>query len=222
MNRYLIRRELFALSLALILIVAQISFGRAIPDLDKTLQTAQQLRPFPPTQYIPDHDFDIHHVALDVRFDWEREQLIGVETMSFKPLLANLKSIELDAAEMTITSIKFLNGGPLQFEMDPAKQRLRIALGRGYQPADELTIVTEYHTNGPQNRIPGLVGAALRFIKPSPDDPTTIGFRFTIIRMISSHPKLRPPLRSRSRSFPMESCSTPETTMMGRGHFTGR
>ena len=172
MNRCLIRRELFALSLALLLVVAQMSFGRAIPDLDKTFQTAQQSRPFPPAQYIHDHDFDIHHVALDVRFDWEREQLIGVETMSFKPLLANLKSIELDAADMTITSIKFLNGGPLQFEMDPAKQRLHIALGRGYQPADELTIVTEYHTNGPQNRIPGLVGAALRFIKPSPDDPT--------------------------------------------------
>ena len=32
--------------------------------------------------------------------------------------------------------------------------------------------MTEYHTNGAQEKIPGLVGAALRFIKPSPDDPT--------------------------------------------------
>jgi aminopeptidase N len=172
MNRYLNRRGLFALSLALLLVGAQISFGRAIPDLDKTFQTAQQPRPFPPTQYIRDHDFDTRHVALDLRFDWEREQLIGVETMSFKPLIANLKSIELDAADMTITSVKFINGGPLQFEMDAVKQRLRIALDRAYQPADELTIVTEYRTSGPQDRIPGLVGAALRFIKPSPEDPT--------------------------------------------------
>ncbi|MGZ8843957.1 MAG: M1 family aminopeptidase, partial [Pyrinomonadaceae bacterium] len=73
---------------------------------------------------------------------------------------------------MTITSIKLVNGGPLQFEMDAAKQKLRIALGRPYQPAEELTIAIEYHTNGSQEKIPGLVGAALRFIKPSPDDPT--------------------------------------------------
>jgi aminopeptidase N len=172
MNPYLKRRDLFTLSLALLLVVAQISFGRAIPELDKTFQTAQQSRPFPPPHYIPDHDFDTRHVALDLRFDWEHEQLIGVETMSFRPLIANLKSIELDAADMTVTSVKLLNGGPLQFEMDAVKQKLRIALGRAYQPADELTIVTEYRTLGPQNRIPGLVGAALRFIKPSPEDPT--------------------------------------------------
>jgi len=50
--------------------------------------------------------------------------------MVFKPLLANLKSIELDAADMTIASVKLVNGGPLQFEVDPVKQKLRIALGR--------------------------------------------------------------------------------------------
>src|SRR5882724_4650319 len=172
MNNSLFRRELSALSLALLMVLGQTSFGRPAPDFDKQLQTPPQSRPFPPTQYIPDHDFDTRHVALDLRFDWEREQLIGIETMVFKPLLANLKSIELDAADMTIASVKLVNGGPLQFEVDPVKQKLRIALGRAYQPSDELTIVTEYHTNGPQNKLPGLVGAALRFIKPSPDDPT--------------------------------------------------
>ena len=172
MNNGLFRRELSALSLALLMVLGQASFGRPAPDFDKQLQTPQQSRPFPPTQYIPDHDFDTRHVALDLRFDWEREQLIGIETMVFKPLLANLKSIDLDAADMTIASVKLVNGGPLQFEVDPVKQKLRIALGRAYQPSDELTIVTEYHTNGPQNKLPGLVGAALRFIKPSPDDPT--------------------------------------------------
>lgn len=172
MNHRLFRRDLSALSLALLMVLAQTSFSRPAPDFDKPLQTPQQPRPFPPTQYIPDHDFDTRHVALDLRFDWEHEQLIGIETMVFRPLLANLKSIELDAADMTITSVKLVNGGPLKFEIDPINQKLRIALGRAYQPADELTIVTEYHTNGPQKKIPGLVGAALRFIKPSPDDPT--------------------------------------------------
>jgi aminopeptidase N len=172
MNHRGFLRELSVLSLVLLLTLAQTSFSRAAPDFDQALQTLQQSRPFPPTQYIPDHDFDTRHVALDLRFDWEHEQLMGIETMVFRPLLANLKSIELDAADMTIESVKLLNGGPLQFEFDSTNQKLRIALGRAYQPADELTIVTEYHTNGPQKNIPGLVGAALRFIKPSPDDPT--------------------------------------------------
>jgi aminopeptidase N len=172
MNTGLFRRELSALSLALLIVLGQTSFGRPAPDFDKQLQTPQQSRPFPPTQYIPDHNFDMRHVALDLRFDWEREQLIGIETMVFRPLLVNVKSIELDAADMTITSVKLVNGGPLQFEVDGMNQKLRIALGRAYQPSDELTIVTEYHTNGPQNKLPGLVGAALRFIKPSPEDPT--------------------------------------------------
>jgi aminopeptidase N len=49
---------------------------------------------------------------------------------------------------------------------------LRIILDRPYQPTEEITLVIEYHTNGPQTKLAGLVGAALRFIKPTPDDPT--------------------------------------------------
>jgi aminopeptidase N len=172
MKHRLFRRGVSALALVLLLVGAQTSFARRAPDFDKQRQTPQQSRPFPPTQYIPDHDFDTRHVALDLRFDWEHEQLIGIETMIFRPLVANLQSIELDAADMAITSVRLLNGGPLKFEMNAEKQKLRIALGRSYQPADELTIVTEYRTTGAQDKIPGLVGAALRFIKPTPDDPT--------------------------------------------------
>ena len=137
MKHRLFRRGVSALALLLLLVVAQTSFARRAPDFDKQRQTPQQSRPFPPTQYIPDHDFDTRHVALDLRFDWEHEQLIGIETMVFKPLVANLQSIELDAADMTITSVRLLNGGPLKFEMNAEKQKLKIALGRSYQPADE-------------------------------------------------------------------------------------
>lgn len=154
------------------MLLAQTSFARSAPVFDKTPQTPQQPRPFPPAQYIPDHDFDTRHVALDLRFDWEREQLIGTEMMSFKPLVTNLQSIELDAGDMTITAVKLVNGGSLKFEADAAKQKLRIVLDRAYEPADELTIAIDYHTNASRDRIPGLVGVGLRFIKPSSDEPT--------------------------------------------------
>jgi aminopeptidase N len=171
MNHRLLRRQFSACALVLLLAVASTSFARSVPVVDKQVQI-QQSRPFPPPRYIPDHNFDTRHVALDLRFDWEHEQLIGVETMIFRPLLANLQSIELDAADMTIGSVKLVNGAPLKFEINAEKQKLTIALGRSYQPMDELTITIDYRTNASHDAIPGLVGVALRFIKPTPDDPT--------------------------------------------------
>lgn len=159
------------LALLLVSTLQQTAFARRPPIVDKLWQSPQQARVFPPTRYIPDHDFDTRHVALDIRFDWNREELSGVETMIFKPLLSNLRKIELDAAEMTITSVKMASGA-LKYEMDLPAEKLRIDLGRPFQPNEEITLEIEYHTNGPQSRLAGLVGAALRFIKPTADDPT--------------------------------------------------
>lgn len=103
MNHHLSRRNL--LSLVLVFGLVQISFGHPALDVNRN-RTPRAPRPFPKTKYIQDHDFDTLHVALDLRFDWEREQLIGIETMVFKPALKDLRAIEVDAANMTITSVK--------------------------------------------------------------------------------------------------------------------
>ena len=166
------RRALPIFSLALVLGLTTTVFGRFLPLRDKSWQTPQQTRVFPPAQYIPDRDFDTRHVALDLRFDWDHEQIKGIETFVFKPLISDLKKIELDAAEMVITSVKTVSGDTLKFEMDLAQQKLRIEMGRPYQPAEEITLVIEYHTLGSQAKLAGLVGAAMRFIKPTAEDPT--------------------------------------------------
>ena len=168
MDSDLFRRNLLALCLVFVLL--QTAFGRIAPDLKRN-QTPRVPHPFPPTRYIPDHDFDTRHVALDLRFDWEHEQLIGIETMVFKPLVKDLRTIELDAANMTITSVKLLGGGPLKYESDIPNEKLQIALGKVYQPPDELTVVIEYHTNGPESGRSRSAGGGLRFIKPSAEDP---------------------------------------------------
>src|SRR6187431_2361348 len=89
-------------------------------------ETQRAARPFPPTQFIPDHDFDTRHIALDLRFDWEKEQLIGRETIVFAPLIANLGTITLDAANITPTSIKLSSGSSLQFQGDPSKEKVEV------------------------------------------------------------------------------------------------
>jgi aminopeptidase N len=127
-------------------------------------------RPFPPTQYVPSHDFDTKHIALDLRFDWEQQQVIGVETITLSPLTKGLERIELDAAEMAFTKISLASGASLNYEFDIRKQKLWITLDHPYQLADVLTLVIEYRTNG-QSRLTGLVGGGLRFIKPTADDP---------------------------------------------------
>jgi aminopeptidase N len=170
MNHRFFRRELSVLSLAFIVVLAATAFAKPLPVLDKVLQTAQQTRALPTAQYIPDRDFDTRHMALDLRFDWEHEQVIGVETATFKPLIPGLRKIELDAADMTISSVK-MAGNALKFDADVPRQKLWINLDRAYQPTDEITLVIEYRTNGSQARIAGLVGAGLRFIKPTPEDP---------------------------------------------------
>lgn len=136
-------------------------------------QTARPARPFPPTQYIPDHDFDTRHIALDLRFDWDKEQMFGRETLIFAPLISNLRKVRLDAANMTATAAKLSSGATLQFENDNKNQSITINLDKPYQPTDEVTLLIEYHTNGPQNAsLVGLTGVGLRFIKPNADDPT--------------------------------------------------
>lgn len=164
------RLRYFVVLLAIALVLIPTSFARPA----ELQQAAQQRppRPFPPTQYIPNHDFDTRHIALNLHFDWERERLIGTETILLAPLVNNLGQIELDAANMTFTSVKLSSGVPLKHEADVASQKLRITLDRPYQPSHELTLLIEYHTNGPQNRIIGLTGGGLRFIKPTADDPS--------------------------------------------------
>lgn len=134
-------------------------------------QATLRTRPLPPVQYIPGRDYDVRHIALDLKFDWEREQALGTATISFAPLTNNLKQVEFDAANMTFSSVKLNGGAELQYETDTPHEKLRVVLDRAYQPSDVLTVVISYHTNGPTPQsLTGLGG--LTFIKPTPDDPS--------------------------------------------------
>ncbi|MBV9958053.1 MAG: DUF3458 domain-containing protein [Acidobacteria bacterium] len=133
-------------------------------------QTTLRARPLPPTQYIPSRDYDMRHIALDLRFDWEREQALGTATISFAPLTDDLKQVEFDAANMTFSSVKLSGGAPLQYVTDAPHEKLRVTLDRAYQTSDVLTIVIAYHTNGPTPQ--SLVGnGGLTFIKPTKEEP---------------------------------------------------
>src|ERR1044071_2328088 len=131
------------------------SIARSAPDA-LVHQQIRTTRPFPQTRYIPDHDFDTRHIALDLHFDWNKEQLLGRETLVFASLVPNLQTIKLDAANITPTAVKLIGKSSsetanLQFVTDAAKEKVTVTLDRGYQPADELSLQIDYHTNGSQD-----------------------------------------------------------------------
>jgi len=108
-----------------------------------------------------------------LRFDWEQEQAIGSATITFAPIVKDLRRVDFDAALMTISAATLANGSPLKFEYDETKEKLSILLDRAYQPNEELTVVVSYRTNKPSPaRSLALGGGGLNFIKPRPDDPT--------------------------------------------------
>lgn len=158
--------KVFSLALALTFIMCATSLSLA----QQPTQTQPKL---PPRQYIPDRNYDTQHIKLDLRFNWELEQALGTETISFIPLTTNLRAIELDAANMTFSSVKLLSGTPLKYEADTQREKLLITLDRAYQPADTVTIVIAYNTNGvSKNTGIGGFGRGLTFIKPTPEDLT--------------------------------------------------
>ena len=158
---------LFGLVLAIAGISASpVSFAGAVS------QTQKPAKPFPPARYIPDHNFDTHHIALELKFDWEHERIIGKEQISLSPLVADLKDIELDAANMTFESVRLASGTPLKHAFDPDQQKLLITLDRSYQPNQNVVLSIEYQTDGPIGKKLSLIGNGIRFIKPTPEDPS--------------------------------------------------
>ncbi|HEV7842312.1 MAG TPA: M1 family aminopeptidase, partial [Pyrinomonadaceae bacterium] len=72
----------------------------------------------------------------------------------------------------TFNSVKLASGTPLKFETDARNEKLRVMLDRAYQPANVITVVIDYRTNGVSEGS-ALVSSArgLTFIKPRADDP---------------------------------------------------
>ncbi len=135
-------------------------------------QSAEKLksRPLAPKQFIPSRDFDTRHIALDLQFDWEREQAMGTASITFAPLSSKLSQVTFDAANMTFSSVRLSTGEALNFVSDTQHEKLIINLDKAYQPFDLLTVVIAYHTNGPTSTSKiGLGG--LTFIKPTQDEP---------------------------------------------------
>lgn len=131
-----------------------------------------------PTQWARSRSIDIQHLAIDLRFDWQKRQAYGTATISFTPFGAT-ERITLDAGNLTINSIT-LGGRPLEFHYDGGDRNdgLSIELDRVYRAGEEAIVKIDYHTNAVNlpdpNSLGGSNGKGLRFNVPTSNDPVKV------------------------------------------------
>lgn len=116
----------------------------------------------PPYRWPRSHDYDVEHYRIQVSFNWSRQSVEGVTTVTLKPFKSDLKEIELDAGDMTIKSVKLAGGAPLKFRYEN-KEKLYVALDRAYAPGTTIGIVINYSATPKKG---------LTFIAPTEEDPS--------------------------------------------------
>ncbi|PYS93624.1 MAG: hypothetical protein DMF64_04300 [Acidobacteria bacterium] len=164
------RRRARLISFCLVLLLAQ---GQTITISAQTNSaSASQTHALPLPHSVPPHNYDMRHVKLDLRFDWEREQALGTATLTFAPAAPAVQRVEFDAANMTFTGVQLSTGAALKYEPDEHAEKLRVELDRAYQPGETITVVVAYHTNGRVHELgSGNYARGLVFNQPTPNDP---------------------------------------------------
>jgi aminopeptidase N len=132
----------------------------------------KEVKKLPPVHFIRSRDYDMQHIALNLKFDWEKEQTSGIATITLAPLMPNFQTINLDAGSMTINSVK-LGGKDLKFNYDEPNTNLTINLDRVYKIGEAITFDVDYRTKGGviENTLGFGAGGGLKFIKPDADHP---------------------------------------------------
>ncbi|CAN5458490.1 M1 family aminopeptidase [soil metagenome] len=135
-------------------------------------QDDNKVKKLPPAHYIRSRDYDMRHIALDLKFDWDKEQAFGTATITLAPLVPDFQKVNLDAGLMVFNSIK-LGGKNLTYNYDEKATLLSVNLDRIYKIGEPLTLVVDYRTKG--EIVPNTLGfgggGGLKFVKPDANDP---------------------------------------------------
>jgi aminopeptidase N len=174
------KKSTFAFLMLLTLLFSQLAFaGNPRNEEIREFflqQDKQEKRKLPPVNYIRSRSIDIKHIAVDLKFDWDKEQAFGTTAITLTPF-KNTDKINLDAAYMTINSVKLANGTVLKYNYagKDSDDNLEIMLNREYKRGEDLTVTVDYKTNyvntADADTAIGSFGRGLRFIKPTADQP---------------------------------------------------
>ena len=139
-------------------------------------QAIKRTKELPPVNYIRSRNIDIKHVAIDLRFDWDKEQAYGSTIVTVIPF-KDTDRFKLDAAQMQISAVT-KDGKPLKFNYAGGDKddNLEIMLDRTYKAGEEILVKIEYRTSyvnkADGDTAIGNFGRGIRFIKPTADNPS--------------------------------------------------
>jgi len=167
-------RKVSAFVFLLSMVVSTVVQARPLPMF--SVRPDDEVQKLPPVNWVRSRKIDTKHIAIDLKFNWEKQQAMGVETITVAPF-GDADRFTLDAAQMTINSITTADGKPLKFNYKGGtdNDNLEILLDRTVKNGEDVTVKIDYATNyvnsASADTAIGSFGRGLRFITPSPDDP---------------------------------------------------
>ena len=108
-------------------------------------------------------EFDLLHTHIDVALDPTVAEIAGTVTVRFTPVVPSLTHLKLDAAQLTIESVKDPVGRELQFKVED--QGFTVDLGNPISAGDTSSVTIAYH---------GSPTMGLYFIPSVPEDPDKV------------------------------------------------
>ncbi len=165
-----------ALAFSLLFLFAFSSVAAVRPSKNPFWQQQDEVFKLPPINWIRSRAIDVKHVAIDLRFDWEKEQAYGSTVVTLAPF-RDTDKIALDAAMMQIGSVSLASGAALKFNYKggDTNDNLEITLDRVYRRGEDVSVKVEYRTSyvntADAETAIGSFGRGLRFIKPTKEEP---------------------------------------------------
>ncbi len=116
---------------------------------------------------------DLIHTKLEIAFDWSKQHVFGVATITAKPFFYNSSILELDAKGFDIKKVS-MGSQELKYTYD--NEKLTINLGKEYNRDQEYTISIDYTAKPNEGASAGSSAITsdkgLFFINPLSDNPT--------------------------------------------------
>lgn len=97
-----------------------------------------------PLKYSATRLADIIHTRLEVKFDWQKQHVLGKADLILKPHFYPQKEIVLDAKEYDIHSIHWTSDASKKLKYDYDKETVTIYLDKEYKRTDTLRISIDY------------------------------------------------------------------------------
>ena len=89
-----------------------------------------------------DRTFHVKHLKLEVSFDEENKKVKGTSTLTMSPINDGLKSVDIDAVDMTIDRVVDGDGRRLDFEV--ADNKVMVKLLRAYKAGQDFLLNIAY------------------------------------------------------------------------------